>query len=102
MRRAARIDDNQTEIVKALRKHGISVMVTSGLGNGFMDIVAGGIHRATKERITELMEIKDSNKPPSQRKLTPKEKKVHDEWKGRPIRIVESVADALAIFGIKE
>ena len=105
MRRASRIDENQTEIVKALRKHGISVIVISNAGNGAPDLICGGIagSRTTKYyRETELLEVKDGSKFPSQRQLTPKEKKVHDEWKGRPIQIVESVADALAIFGIKE
>ena len=111
MRRASRIDENQTEIVKALRKHGISVIVISGVGNGVPDLIAGrmyGVASSDKDirypniHITELLEVKDGEKYKSQRKLTPKEKKVHDEWRGRPIRIVESVADALKVFGIND
>ena len=38
--RAARVDSNQAQIVRALRDVGIHVFVTSGVGDGFPDLVA--------------------------------------------------------------
>ena len=49
-----------------------------------------------KNGINVLVEIKDGNKPPSARKLTPDEQKFHDEWKGL-IRIVETFDDVVAL-----
>lgn len=41
MRRAAKTDDNQKEIVAAFRRLGFTVAVTSALGQGFPDLVVG-------------------------------------------------------------
>jgi hypothetical protein len=41
MRRAAKVDSNQTEIVNTLRQLGCSVTVTSTIGKGFPDLVVG-------------------------------------------------------------
>ena len=77
MRRAARIDANQPEIVQQLRSvPGVKVCITSQVGGGFPDIIIG-YHGANY-----LIELKDSNKPPSKRKLTPAEKKWHKMWSG--------------------
>lgn len=86
---AKRIDRNQNEIVKILRQLGCSVYVTSGVGDGFTDIVFGLCG------FNFLGEIKDGSKPPSARKLTPKEQKFHDEWKGQ-VCILESIEQAIA------
>ena len=90
MRRAAKVDDNQAEIVAAFRDCGCSVAVTSAAGDGFPDIVVGLRGRNL------LVEIKDGSKPPSERKLTPKQKKFHGEWKGQ-ITVCESVDQVLQI-----
>lgn len=97
--RAKRVDANQTDIVEALRRHGISVMII----NGAVDIIAGGDCGCCSgaNRITELIEVKDGSKSPSQRKLTKDEAKLHKEWKGQAIRIVNNPFEALALFGIK-
>jgi Holliday junction resolvase len=92
MRRAARIDDNQNEIVKKLRDIGCSVAITSAVGRGFPDIVVGF------KGFNYLIEIKDGKKPPSQRKLTSDEQAWHDQWRGS-VHIVESFDDCLAILG---
>lgn len=52
MRRAAKVDGNQTEIVNALRTLGCSVAVTSTVGKGFPDLVVGIAGR------TLLVEVK--------------------------------------------
>ena len=93
--RAGRTDTNQTEIVEAFRSLGCSVHITSNVRDGFPDIVVGVCG------LNLLVEIKDGNKIPSQRKLTPDEQKWHDEWRGQKV-IVESVDDVIALVnGIK-
>jgi hypothetical protein len=95
MRRANRIDDNQNDIVAALRKAGATVRVISQ-GEGIPDLLVG--FRGE----TILFEVKDGNKPPSARTLTPAEKKFFDEWEGGLCVIVKSVEDALEMLeGIK-
>ncbi len=88
MRRAARIDGNQNEIVEALRKQGASVLITSQLKNCF-DILVG------YDGINFIVEIKDGNKPKSQRKLTKGEEVFRDNWKGGKYYVIESVEEAL-------
>jgi len=91
MRRAARIDANQNNIVKALRAAGASVRVITQ-GDGIPDLLLG------YNGHTLLMEVKDGEKPPSARKLTEAEQKFFDEWKGGSLSIVNSVEEALAIL----
>lgn len=93
MRRAARVDNNQNEIVLALRDVGASVAITSMVGSGFPDIVVG--HRGRNF----LFEIKDGSQPPSKRKLTPDEQEFFDTWRGT-IFIVNDINEALEILGV--
>lgn len=88
MRRAARVDANQESIVKAYRRCGCSVAITSGVGHGFPDIVIG------KFGLSSLVEIKDGAKPPSAQKLTPDEARFHSKWRG-DIRIIRNETEAL-------
>jgi hypothetical protein len=74
--RAKRIDANQNEIVNQLRKIGASVFITSMIGKGFPDIIVGC------RGINFLIELKDSSKPNSAKKLTPDEQAFFDTWKG--------------------
>lgn len=90
MRRAAKVDANQTEIIAAFRKAGASVKPVHVV-KGFVDIVVG-INGQNM-----LVEIKDGAKVKSKRKLTAMEQEFHDGWKGR-IHIVESVDDVAAIL----
>jgi len=76
MRRKAKVDVNQPEIVKRYRDYGCSVAITSMLGKGFPDII---VARNSK---TILVEIKDGSLPPSKRRLTKDEQKFRDSWKG--------------------
>lgn len=94
MRRAARVDENQPEIVKALRAVGATVEVTSAVGKGFPDLVVG------LRGQTELMEIKNPLKPKADRVLTPDQVVWHRQWRGKPVCVVETVKDALAVFGL--
>lgn len=84
---AKRIDANQNSIVKALRKMGVKVFVTSMVGNGFADLVCEIAGRLI------LVELKDGSKPPSKRHLTEMEKRFADEWQEN-YRVVESLDGA--------
>jgi hypothetical protein len=95
MRRAARIDSNQTEIIGYFRKFGCSVAVTSSLGHGFPDIAVG------KNFKTVLVEIKDGSKVPSARELTKDEKEFRDNWKGS-LCVVENLSDVIALVKAME
>lgn len=92
MRTRGRVDANQAEIVDVLRRAGRSVTVTSALGRGFPDIVAG--HHGH----TYLLEVKDPRQPPSKQRLTEDETKWHMEWRGH-VAIVRTAEEALAATG---
>jgi hypothetical protein len=92
MRRDARTDANQGEIIDALRGVGASVEPLHFVGRGVPDILVGW------RSDNYLMEIKDGNKPPSKRALTPDEERWHQMWAGQVV-IVESVDDALKAIG---
>jgi hypothetical protein len=91
MRRANRVDYNQSVIVASLRKAGAYVKVVT-MGDGVPDLLVG------YKGFTLLLEVKDGDKPPSQRKLTEAEQKFFDEWTGGILAVVESIEDALAIL----
>ena len=91
MRHAARIDANQEQIVSALRAMGATVRIVTQ-GNGLPDLLVGF------RGVTVLMEVKDGQKVPSARKLTPAEQKFFDEWQGGIVAIVNSVDEAIALL----
>ena len=64
MRRAARADSNQAEIVDALRKVGASVQPIHTVGGGVPDLLVGFRGQ------NYLFEVKDGEKAPSDRRLT--------------------------------
>lgn len=90
MRRAAKVDGNQKEIVKALRKVGYTVSHTHQIGQGFPDVIVGA------RGMNFLFEIKNGEKPPSKRALTEDEKVFHDTWKGQ-VNIVTTFEEILQI-----
>lgn len=94
MRRAAKVDANQAEIVAALRKCGVCVQLLHAVGNGCPDLICG---LASGENV--FLEIKDGKKPPSARKLTPDQVDWHAAWKGRVV-IVTSIEEALQACGV--
>ena len=90
MRLAAKIDENQPEIVAALRAIGAKVTILSAVGGGVPDIVCW--YRG----LWTMLEIKDGAKPPSARKLTPAQETWHAvHWDAR-VAIVTSVEEAIA------
>lgn len=79
---ARRTDANLTPIVKAYRKLGCSVWVC----NSMVDCVIG------YGGISELVEVKDGEKPPSARKLTKAQVEFRKTWTGG-VWLIKSLAD---------
>ena len=94
MRRAAKIDANQEQIVSALRAAGATVQSLAGVGVGVPDLLVG--HQGK----TVLLEVKDGSKPPSARRLTEDQLKWHGAWRGGPLAIVDGVDAALRVLGM--
>lgn len=93
MRRAARVDDNQEQVVKALRKAGAFVQHLYMVGGGCPDLLVG------YRREAFLLEVKDASKPPSARKLTELEARWHRQWTGLPVCVVHTPEEALQAIG---
>ena len=92
MRRAAKIDSNQPEIVAALRAAGASVQPLHAVGEGVPDLLVGIRGK------TCLLEVKDGAKPPSARRLTPAQIEWHAAWRGSPVAVVCTAEEALALI----
>lgn len=93
MRKIARTDSNQKEIVKQLRKIGCSVQILSTIGSGCPDILCGF------KGNNYLFEIKDGNNTPSKKRLTKDEQKWFDRWKGQ-INKIENFDEILKIINL--
>ncbi|GAB3763573.1 hypothetical protein GCM10028796_17310 [Ramlibacter monticola] len=94
MRRAAKVDRNQPEIVAALRRIGADVFSLAAVGDGIPDLLVG--FRGT----TYLLEVKDGSKPPSARQLTDDQIKWHAAWRGGRCVVVSSIVEALAALEV--
>jgi hypothetical protein len=90
MRRAARRDANERRVIDALRACGAYVKQIND--EGLADLLV--YYRGH----TLILEVKDGDKPPSARALTPAEAKFHAEWPGTNLYIVTSEHDALDIL----
>ena len=84
VRRAAKIDNVQPEIVEEFERLGCKVKSTAGLGGGFPDLIVWG-------RGNRLVEVKAKRG-----KLTPEQAKFFQEWPG-PIHIVRSGLEVKAL-----
>ena len=81
--------DNQSKINDNVRAHSSMFHDTGSLGGGFPDLVVG--YRG----VLYLLEVKDGNKPPSKRRLTPDEQKFFNDWAGYPVHVVNSTEEAI-------
>ena len=90
MRRAARVDNNQKEIVRQIRQLGYEVLRIHQLKNCF-DILVGA------RGLNFAFEIKDPSKPPSKRKLTEGEQDFFDRWTGQ-VDKVETIDEIINII----
>lgn len=88
--RRKRRDANHAQIIRELEQAGVSVKDCSQL-SGFVDIACGYRGR------TFLFEIKDPEKPPSKRALTPDEEDFHERWKGH-LAIILTSEEAIRIM----
>lgn len=86
MRRAARVDETQAAIVKALRKAGCQVQSLAAIGKGVPDLLA-----ARASRIW-LIECKTGRGD-----LTPAQRAWHALW---PVHVCRSPEDALRVVGL--
>lgn len=91
MRRAAKVDANQTEIVQALRQIGCTVEHLHSVGRGCPDLLCGFRNN------NYLLEVKDGSKPKSSRRLTPDQVVWHETWRGR-VYVVENVEQAITVI----
>ena len=85
-----RVDSNQKEIVKILRDKGASVCHLHEVCKGCPDILVGF------RKTNYLFEIKNPDKPPSERRLTRDEEVWHRVWNGQ----VDTVMAAYDIIEI--
>lgn len=97
MRRAAKVDANHGDIVRALREAGCWVLDLSAVGKGCPDLL---VHGPVYPWDFKMVEIKDGSKPPSARRLTPDQVEFHAGVRG-PVHVVNNEAEALAVMGIK-
>ena len=88
-RRAAKVDSNQPEIVKAFRDLGWYVLIISQLKN-CCDIIV------SKKGRTIAVEIKDGKKSKSKQKLSEGELKFKSEWQGE-YKLITCINDVLDI-----
>lgn len=89
LRRAAKRDANEPEIVDALRKAGCDVARLDTP----VDLVVG------RAGVNYLLEVKDGSKIPSERRLTPGQERFFDTWRGQVAK-VETLEEALAAVGL--
>ena len=93
-RRAARVDANQGDIIAGLRRVGAQVQPIHVVGKGCPDIMVAF------RGAWYVAELKDGNKPPSDRKLTPDEIEWHDKFnRVAPVYVWTSIEDALLTIG---
>ena len=90
MRRAARRDANEDQIVSAMQACGAYVKKVND--EGAFDLLCWSKGR------TVLLEVKDGKKPPSARKLSDAEQRFHDDWPGDNLHVVLSADDAVKRF----
>ena len=92
MRRAAKVDANQSDIVAALRMAGATVQPLHAVGKGCPDLLVG------YQRVNYLLEVKDGSKVPSAQKLTEDQVEWHELWRGQSA-VVNDVKSALLAIG---
>jgi Holliday junction resolvase len=91
LRRAARTDENQRAIVKALRKAGATVQSLAAVGDGVPDLLVGIGGK------TFLIEVKNEKGT-----LTPDQIRWHGEWRGAKPVVVRTEVQALWAVGLLE
>ncbi len=89
MRKRARTDRIQQDVIRAVRDFGASVWPTHQLGDGFPDLVVG------YHGLNLLWELKNGEAPPSEQKLTSDEIVFQASWRG-DYTVIRSVEEAIS------
>ena len=85
----AKIDANQPAIVEALLSvSGVTVHSLATVGRGCPDLLVGANGKSY------LVEIKDGEKFPSRRMLTPEQRRWIERWTGSEVRILKDTGQA--------
>jgi hypothetical protein len=87
---AHRVDENQAQVVSALRQVGASVLDLSAVGGGCPDLLIG-----FRGRMNLLMEVKSGGG-----RLSNRQRMWHHTWRGYPVVTVQSVDEAMVAVGI--
>lgn len=89
--RPAKIDGNHSEIRSVLRDIGAMVVDLSAVGSGVPDLMV--LYRGR----VRLLEVKDGNKPPSARRLTPDQRTWHQMAgaRGVCVHVVTNIDEAV-------
>jgi hypothetical protein len=90
MRRAAKVDANQDQIVQALKAAGATVQSLAPIGHGCPDILCGF------RGANLLMEIKN---PDGRDRVEKDQTRWHIEWNA-PVHVVRTPDDALRALGV--
>jgi hypothetical protein len=93
VKKYGKVDDNQTRIVRDLRQAHCRVMSLAAIGGGCPDLL---VYRPATG-LLYMCEVKDGDKFPSQRKLTPHQVKFHADW---PVHVVNNSTEALIAVGV--
>ena len=108
MRRRGRRDANHQAIVDGFRRVGCSVLDLGNVGDGCPDLLVGvpsgrmlGEGDRWSTSINLLVEIKDGTRKPSEQRLTEAEAAFIDGWRGGRVFVVRSLAEALALVGVR-
>ncbi len=85
-----RSDGNQARIISALRQAGVKVEV---IGEP-VDLLCGYARKLF------LLEVKDGERRPSERRLRPTQQAFFNEWVGFPVYKVETISEAFNALDI--
>lgn len=88
-------DSNEPEIVKALLAVGCSVQLLRNCGAGVPDLLVGR-EGVAGQRLNFLLEVKAPKGS-----VSLKQTAWHNSWRGSPVRIVQTVEEALAAVGLR-
>ena len=98
MRRAAKVDDTQEAIVKALRQVGCKVLSMAAIGNGAPDLLVLVPGQGSwQEAVDALILLEVKNLDGRGAGLTPDQVKFHAQW---PVVVVTSPEEALKAAGV--
>lgn len=89
---AYKTDNNQADIVQALRAAGASVAILAEHGEGIPDLIAGF------RGVNYLLEVK--NPGGRGNRLTPAQKEFWGAWRGQAA-IVQNISEALSALGVE-